>query len=86
MLQHDICDVLKVVVHDIGEVFGLQSLSRLSKADDVGKIDGEFLAFGTDPSLLPAFENRLVDLRGQILGQLRGQLFEQLVLFRKRGL
>jgi hypothetical protein len=58
------------VIEQIGEVFGFELFGRLGEVDDIGEEDGQLLARRCDADILRAGEDRVIDLRREIFGEL----------------
>ena len=76
ILQRDLRHFGQVVVEELGQVLGFHLVGDLGEADEVGEAHRELLALADDLDVLLAGEDRVVDLRRQILrelGRQRGQ-------------
>jgi hypothetical protein len=70
----------EVLVEQLGDVLGFQRVGSLGEARDVGEEHSELLAPAGELDLLPALEDRGVDLRREILRELAGQGLQLAVL------
>ena len=73
----------EIVVEQLRQILGLEPVGGLGETGDVGEKDGELLAAACNLDLLPAGENRIIELRRQIFRQLTGELFQSERFFRQ---
>ena len=66
----------EILVEQLGQIFGFQSIGRLGEPRDVREEYGQLLAAARDLHLLLAAEDRLIDLRREILRELVGKLLQ----------
>ncbi len=76
MGQCDFRHLRQILIDDLGQFFGFEPVGGLGKADNVGKEHCQLFARAGDLDLLLATEDRIVDLRREILRQLAGQLLQ----------
>ena len=80
--ERDLRHLGQVLIEDIRQLLGFQLVGGFGEACDVGEEDGQLLALGGYLDRLRAAEDRPVNLRRQILRQLRGKRLEHPVLLR----
>ena len=79
VLQHHAGHAIEISIQDEGQIFRLHAFGLIGESGDIGKEHGEFLAAAADPRVLPALENRLIDLPRQIPGELQREILQSSV-------
>src|SRR5215213_4772540 len=86
VLERDLRHLGQVVVEELGQVLGFHLVGGLGEAGDVGEADRQLLALARDGDVLAAGEDRVVDLRRQVLGELARERLERRRFLRQVGL
>src|SRR6266568_4856868 len=64
------------MIEQLSKLLRFHSIGRLSKAGNVGKADGEFLALADNSYILASGKYRIVDLGCEVLGELARERLE----------